>query len=241
MDWTIHFEHLWTTAGISLYNPGPSSASITMMRHVAICSLPEPFAHPSLPRHPRMSDPPANISVELAAIVDSTQLAFQAKKKHVFLLRLRSPSFSLSQFIPPRDPSASLLVFVKGVIFQVIWIVVFLSKKIQRFKGCALWDKKTVYCAPAPPLVGIVQLPNLDVLNQPQRLPEIHSQNDHINVHQWCHSKPVFQPLEEPATRRCEDRYSMLQVIRAAKRSLVGTSGLWWMDEPSIPPICLDS
>ena len=37
-----------------------------MMRHVAICNLPEPFAHPSLPRHPQMSDPPASISVELA-------------------------------------------------------------------------------------------------------------------------------------------------------------------------------
>ena len=156
----------------------PWTTTITMMRHVAICNLPEPFAHPSLPRHPQMSDPPASISVELAG-----------------------------------------------------W-------------GCAVFRSLSVRSpsSPFPEPSRLWQRPNLDVLNQPERPPKIHSQNDHINVYQWCHSKRVFQPLEEPATRRCEDRYSMLQVIRAAKRSFVGTSELRWMDEPSFHlPIRVDS
>lgn len=172
MDWTIHFEHLWTTAGISLYNPGPSSASITMMRHVAICSLPEPFAHPSLPHHPRMSDPPANISVELTAIVDSTQPAFQAKK-HVFLLEVALSNFlSLSVHSPSwpfREPPR---LRQRGHLPSHLNSRSPAQKdsKIQRMHALG---QKTVYCAPAPPPVEIVQLPNLDVLNQPQRLPEI--------------------------------------------------------------------
>ncbi len=138
MDRTIHFGHLWTTAGISLYIPGPSSATITMMRHVAICNLPEPFARPSLPRHPQMSDPPASISVELAA---RSHAVFQTKKHCASVwgcavFRSLSLSLSLSLFVPSPDPSPSLLVFVKGVIFQVIWIVILLP---NRFKGCTLW------------------------------------------------------------------------------------------------------
>ena len=78
-------------------------------------NLPEPFAHPSLPRHPQMSDPPASISVELAGWGCA-----------VFR--------SLSVRSPPH-PSPSLLVFVKGVIFRVIRIIVLLPKKIQRRLG----------------------------------------------------------------------------------------------------------
>ena len=124
------------------------------------CDLPLSFAHPLLPRHPRMSDPPSNVPTR----------SWQHLKKHNSTSHKNTPCTLRSAMPVPVQAfkylsmspqfcskSADLLIFIERILLQVIGILSFLtpSSTVERFQRTQVVLRSNSY--PIGPILGLFE------------------------------------------------------------------------------------